>query len=143
MLFAHTILKFPGSYEKRLKKVLVRVGGRPGGLWLYSHTVFTQSIRTPLLLNILVLKFDRLLSRNHRMVVNCVDPDQTPHSAASDLGLHCLIRPIDLSEYLGKIRYAKRDVISWSGLYYSARDIKYSPLFAGGASHVYRRKLLK
>ena len=24
------------------------------------------------------------------MLANSVDPDQTPHSAASDLGLHCL-----------------------------------------------------
>ena len=24
---------------------------------------------------------------------NSVDPDQTPHSAASDLGLHCLLIP--------------------------------------------------
>ena len=29
-------------------------------------------------------------------VVNCVDPDQTPHSAASDLGLHRLFRPVCL-----------------------------------------------
>ena len=28
------------------------------------------------------------------MNANCVDPDQTPRSAASDLGLHCL--PISL-----------------------------------------------
>ena len=77
------------------------------------------------------------------MVVNCVDPDQTQQNVASDQGLHCLPRQLDLSEYLGKIRNAKRDVISWSGLYYSERDIKYSPLFAGGASHIYRRKLLK
>ena len=27
------------------------------------------------------------------LVVNSVDPDQTPRSAASDLGLHCLFRP--------------------------------------------------
>ena len=25
--------------------------------------------------------------------INSADPDQTPHCAASDLGLHCLIRP--------------------------------------------------
>ena len=24
------------------------------------------------------------------LFANCGDPDQTPHSAASDLGLHCL-----------------------------------------------------
>ena len=27
-------------------------------------------------------------------MANSVDPDQTPRSAASDLGLHCLHRPI-------------------------------------------------
>ena len=27
-------------------------------------------------------------------MTNSVDPDQMPHSAASDLGLHCLQRPI-------------------------------------------------
>ena len=27
-------------------------------------------------------------------MANSVDPDQMPHSVASDLGLHCLQRPI-------------------------------------------------
>ena len=27
-------------------------------------------------------------------MANSVDPDQTPHSAASDQGLHCLLMPI-------------------------------------------------
>ena len=27
-------------------------------------------------------------------MANTVDPDQTPHSVASDLGLHCLLRPV-------------------------------------------------
>ena len=26
-------------------------------------------------------------------MANCVDPDQTPHSDTSDVGLHCLQRP--------------------------------------------------
>ena len=26
-------------------------------------------------------------------MANSVDPDQTPQNAASDLGLHCLLRP--------------------------------------------------
>ena len=34
-------------------------------------------------------------------VANSVDPDQTPRSAASDLGLHCLSTEASLSEYLG------------------------------------------
>ena len=31
---------------------------------------------------------------NYRMVANSADPDQTPQNAASDLGLHCLLRPV-------------------------------------------------
>ena len=27
-------------------------------------------------------------------MANSVDPDQTPRSAASDLGLYCLLRPV-------------------------------------------------
>ena len=33
-------------------------------------------------------------------MANNVDPDQTPRSAASDLGLHYLLRPV-CSKYLG------------------------------------------
>ena len=29
-------------------------------------------------------------------MANGVDPDQTPRSAASDLGLHCLFRPVHI-----------------------------------------------
>ena len=29
-------------------------------------------------------------SRQKLLLANCGDPDQTPHYAASDLGLHCL-----------------------------------------------------
>ena len=32
-------------------------------------------------------------------MANSVDPDLTPHSAASDLGLHCLQRPICPNTY--------------------------------------------
>ena len=38
-------------------------------------------------------------------MANSVDPDQMPRSAASDLGLHCLLRPVCLSEFLGEVRY--------------------------------------
>ena len=37
-------------------------------------------------------------------VANGVDPDQMPHSAASDLGLHCLLRHVCLNT-LGSIQY--------------------------------------
>ena len=33
------------------------------------------------------------VSQNCLIVANSVDPDQTPRSAASDLGLHCLLMP--------------------------------------------------
>ena len=32
-------------------------------------------------------------------MTNSVDPDQMPHSAVSDLGLHCLQRPICPNTY--------------------------------------------
>ena len=32
-------------------------------------------------------------------MVNSVDPDQTLHFAASDLGLHCLLMPVCLNPY--------------------------------------------
>ena len=32
-------------------------------------------------------------------VANNVDPDETPHSAASHLGLYCLLRPVCLNTY--------------------------------------------
>ena len=33
-------------------------------------------------------------------VANSVDPDETPRSAASHLGLHCLLRPVFLNTYI-------------------------------------------
>ena len=32
-------------------------------------------------------------------MANSVDPDEMPHSAASHLGLHCLLRPVCLNTY--------------------------------------------
>ena len=34
------------------------------------------------------------LSKNAGLMENSADPDQTPRSAASDLGLHCLLRHV-------------------------------------------------
>ena len=60
--------------------------------------IFTLSIGAPYLLTILVLKFEMsiLLPMDVSIVcmANSVDPDQMLHSAASDLGLHCLQWPI-------------------------------------------------
>ena len=66
--------------------------------------LFTLSIGTPYLLTILVLKFEIVHSTTSLMylkyccmytcIANSVDPDQMPLAAASDLGLHCLQRPI-------------------------------------------------
>ena len=41
------------------------------------------------------------------LLSNNVDPDQTPHNVASDLGLHCL--PMTLLRVSGK-----NGIISWS-----------------------------
>ena len=71
-------------------------------IWLLY--ILTLNIR-PLTLSILALKFLRTpLSTysgvlNLGCVVNSVDPDQTPHSAASDLGQHCLHRPVYSKRY--------------------------------------------
>ena len=35
--------------------------------------------------------------KTFRLVANCVDPDQTPRSAASDLGQRCLLRLVCLN----------------------------------------------
>ena len=45
---------------------------------------------------------------------NSVDPDKTPHSAASDLGLHCL--PVSL---LGNARHKWVNVLLHQILYHS------------------------
>ena len=64
-------------------------------------SVFTLSIGTPYLLTILILKFKIYYSPFYLCVLNIVvymangvDPDQMPHSVASDQGLHCLQGPI-------------------------------------------------
>ena len=39
--------------------------------------------------------YDMMMSSNTAgLVVNSADPDQMPHSVASDLGLHCLLRSV-------------------------------------------------
>ena len=54
---------------------------------------------TPPLLTLFHLNFEQLhlkpvnVSKNSWMS-DCVDPDQTPHSAAFDLGQHRLLRPV-------------------------------------------------
>ena len=37
-------------------------------------------------------------------VANIVDPDETPRSAASHLGLHCLLRPVCLNTYVNMVQ---------------------------------------
>ena len=37
-------------------------------------------------------------------MANSIDPDQTPHSAASDLGLYCLLRPFCSNRVTGSIQ---------------------------------------
>ena len=68
---------------------------------MLDATLFTLSIGMLYLLTILVLKCEIVNSTTSWCVLNIavciaisVDPDQMPHSAASDLGLHCLQMPI-------------------------------------------------
>ena len=69
-------------------------------------TVFTLSIRTPQLLTIHVPKiwtstihYPMLCLKIAGWVANSVDPDETPRSAASHLGLYCLLRPVCPNTY--------------------------------------------
>ena len=57
-------------------------------------------------------------------MANSVDPDQTPRSAASDMGLHWLLR-LCLVKYLGLLRYSvvsvhldipRRHLFAWRGI---------------------------
>ena len=66
-----------------------------------QHTVYTLSNGTPPLLTKLLLKFEKglfhyllMCLKYAEQVSNSVDPDKMPHSAASDLGLHCLFRSV-------------------------------------------------
>ena len=43
-------------------------------------------------------------------MANSVDPDETPHSVASHLGLHCLLRLVNLNTY-GKYGPVKFTII--------------------------------
>ena len=47
-------------------------------------------------------------------VANSVDPDETPHSAASHLGLYCLLRPVCPNTYgkYGKYSNRKKQMVS-------------------------------
>ena len=67
-------------------------------------TVYALNIGIPQTLNLLIRPFDYpfMSVKTVRRVANSVDPDQTRHPAASDLGLHCFPR---LSDFLWKIRY--------------------------------------
>ena len=40
------------------------------------------------------LLVDSCVLKTAGQVANSVDPDQMPHSVASDQGLHCLLKPI-------------------------------------------------
>ena len=73
----------------------------PTKISMIGITVFIRNIRTPLLLIILVRQSVKapfyylfMCIATAGLVTNIVDPDQTPQNAASDLGLHCLLRPV-------------------------------------------------
>ena len=51
----------------------------------------------------LLLEF---VSKNAGLVENSVDADETPHSAESHLGLHCLISPVYPNTYGNTLKIA-------------------------------------
>ena len=62
-------------------------------------SLFNLNIATPYLLTVLVLIFGRhfyYLSKVAGWLANSVDSAQTPRS---DLGLHCLLRPVKWGKY--------------------------------------------
>ena len=71
-------------------------------IFLFITTIFTLKIGTPKFLTMFVLNVEihftnwRDVWKSAASLENVVDPNQTPHSAASDLGLHYL-----QSQYLG------------------------------------------
>ena len=74
-------------------------GGLQSTLFQDLLSIFIQYIGTPLLLTLLVLKFERpfyyLISLKLQVwVANSLDLDQMPQFVASDLGLHCLLRSV-------------------------------------------------
>ena len=66
---------------------------------LFQTTVYTLHIQTSKLLTILIVKIKRPFYTSSYVyscwkMANSIDPDQTPQNAASDQGLHCLLRPV-------------------------------------------------
>ena len=59
----------------------------PSGLFCLNSSDRSISYLRGVVVSFLSLSFFVEISELH---VNSVEPDQTPHSAASDLGLHCL-----------------------------------------------------
>ena len=51
-----------------------------------------------------------------KLFANSGDPDQTPHSAASDLGLHCL--PVTLSR-VSRLQWVKQTPVCHVTGYYA------------------------
>ena len=68
-------------------------------LWILA-TVFTLNIGTLLLFTIVILNQFHISTR-WWMSIKQVDLDQTLHSVTSDLGLHCLLKPV-CSNTLGR-----------------------------------------
>ena len=69
------------------------------------NTLYTQNIRTSTSLLNTANKIHKTMllpvnvSKSAGCVTNSGDPDQTPRSAASDQGLHCLLRPVFPNTY--------------------------------------------
>ena len=76
----YTVLRNPAVFRQQIQPIM------PSGLsYLNSLDQFISSLRGVWLVLIITMFFEMSVVN-----ANSVDPDQTPHSAASDLGLHCL-----------------------------------------------------
>ena len=73
--------------------------GNFGYISLIWDTVFTLSIhiRSLHLISSTSPFYYLIVCKFAGRMANSVDPDQTPCSAASDLGLHCLLRPVSIN----------------------------------------------
>ena len=59
-------------------------------------------------------------------MANSVDPDQTPHSVASDLGLHCLHWPIcpNTWGYYSILKYRHDNQLNWGYISDAGQKVK-------------------